>query len=140
MSDLWRLSATEIAAQVRAKKILAREVTQSALARLERANPAINAVVAHDADYSLKQADAVDAKIARGDDPGPLAGVPTTIKCLSDQAGFATTNGLVVQKDLIATTNSPIVDNVLNAGGVIIGRTNTPAFPIAGSPTTSCTG
>jgi len=128
MSDLWRLSATEIAAQVRAKKILAREVTQSALARLERANPAINAVVAHDADYSLKQADAVDAKIARGDDPGPLAGVPTTIKCLSDQAGFATTNGLVVQKDLIATTNSPIVDNVLNAGGVIIGRTNTPAF------------
>jgi len=128
MSDLWRLSATEIAAQVRAKKILAREVTQSALARLERANPAINAVVAHDADYSLKKADAVDAKIARGDDPGPLAGVPTTIKCLSDQAGFATTNGLVVQKDLIATTNSPIVDNVLNAGGVIIGRTNTPAF------------
>ena len=128
MTDLWRLTATEVAAQVRAKKLSAREVTQSALARLERANPAINAVVAHDADYSLKQADAVDTKIARGEDPGPLAGVPTTIKCLSDQAGFATTNGLVAQKDLIATTNSPIVDNVLKAGGVIIGRTNTPAF------------
>ena len=128
MTDLWRLSATEIAVRVRAKKISAREVTQSALARLARANPAINAVVAHDADYSLKQADAVDAKVARGDDPGLLAGVPTTIKCLSDQAGFATTNGLVAQKDLIGKSNSPIVDNVLNAGAVIIGRTNTPAF------------
>ena len=69
MSDHWRLSATETAAQVRAKKISAREVTQSVLARLERANPLINAVVAYDADYSLKQADAVDAKIARGEDP-----------------------------------------------------------------------
>src|SRR5437016_3103417 len=91
MTDLWRLSATEIAAQVRGKKISAREVTQSALARLERANPAINAVVAYDDDYSLKQADAVDAKIARGEDAGSLAGVPVTIKCLADQAGFATT-------------------------------------------------
>src|SRR5579871_1649550 len=128
MSELWRLTATEVAAQVRAKKISAREVTRSALARLERANPAINAVVAYDGDYSLKQADAIDAKIARGEDPGPLAGVPATIKCLSDQAGFASTNGIVAQKDLIATTNSPIVDNLLNAGTVIVGRTNTPAF------------
>src|SRR5438105_815672 len=117
MTDLWRLSATEIAAQVRGKKISARDVIQSALARLERANPAINAVVAYDGDYSLKQADAVDAKIARGEDAGSLAGVPVTIKCLADQAGFATTNGLVAQKDLVAKTNSPIVDNVLKAGG-----------------------
>jgi len=128
MTEIWRLPATDIAAQVRAKKLSAREVTQAALARLERANPLINAVVEHKADYSLKQADAVDAKIARGEDPGLLAGVPVTIKCLSDQAGFATTNGLVAQKDLIATTNSPIVDNLLKAGAVVIGRTNTPAF------------
>jgi len=128
MGEIWRLTATEIAAQVRAKKLSAREVTQSALQRLERANPAINAITAYNADYSLQQADAVDAKIARGDDAGSLAGVPVTIKCLSDQAGFATTNGLVAQKDLIAKSKSPIVDNVLKAGGVIIGRTNTPAF------------
>jgi len=128
MSELWRLSATETAAQVRAKQVSAREVTQSVLTRLEHANPLINAVVAYDGDYSLKQADAVDAKIARGEDAGPLAGVPVTIKCLLDQAGFASTNGLVAQKDLIAATNSPIVDNLLNAGAVMVGRTNTPAF------------
>jgi amidase len=128
MGEIWRLTATEVAAQVRAKRLSAREVTQSALQRLERANPAINAITAYNADYSLQQADAVDAKIARGDDAGSLAGVPVTIKCLSDQAGFATTNGLVAQKDLIAKSNSPIVDNVLKADGVIIGRTNTPAF------------
>jgi len=128
MDDLWRLTATETAARVRTKKISAREVTQSSLARLERVNPLINAVVEYRADYSLAQADAVDAKIARGEDPGPLAGVPVTIKCLSDQAGFATTNGLRAQKDLVATANSPVVDNFLKAGAVIVGRTNTPAF------------
>ena len=62
MSDIWRLTATEVAAQVRAKKISAREATQSALAPLQRANPAINAVVAYDAEYSLKQASAVDGE------------------------------------------------------------------------------
>jgi amidase len=128
MADIWHLTACETADLVRRKKLSARDVTQSALARLERANPAINAVVEYRADYSLQQADSVDAKIARGEDPGSLAGVPATIKCLADQAGFATTNGVVAQKNLVATTNSPIVDNLIKAGAVIIGRTNTPAF------------
>ena len=128
MTDIWRLSALEVAAKVRAKDISAREAMEAALARLERANPLINAVVDHRPDYSLAQADAVDAAIARGEEPGPLAGVPITIKVLTDQAGFATTNGLRIQRDLVARTNSPMVDNFLKAGATIVGRTNTPAF------------
>jgi Amidase len=54
--------------------------------------------------------------IARGEDPGPLAGVPVTTKINVDQAGFATTNGIRLQKDLVAQTNSPVVDNLLRAG------------------------
>jgi amidase len=125
---LWKLSAGEIAALVRAREVSATEVAQSALARLDAVNPMINAVVDHRPDEVLARAREVDQAIARGEDAGPLAGVPVGIKVNIDQAGSATTNGLRGQKDLIARTNSPVVDSLLHAGAVPIGRTNTPAF------------
>ena len=70
----------------------------------------------------------VDAAIARGDDVGALAGVPGHDQGNIDQAGFANTNGLKMQRDLIAKDNSPVVDNLRKAGAVILGRTNCPAF------------
>uniref|UniRef100_UPI0035B473CF amidase family protein n=1 Tax=Paenirhodobacter enshiensis TaxID=1105367 RepID=UPI0035B473CF len=127
-APLWALSATEIAALVRARAVSATEVAQAALGRLDAVNPAINAVVDCNPEETLAAAAAVDAAIAAGRDPGPLAGVPITIKCNVDQIGHATTNGLNAQKDLIATTNSPVVDSLLLAGAVSVGRTNTPAF------------
>lgn len=130
MSDIWRLSAVELAALVRKREVSAVEAAQSALDRLNAVNPAINAVVDHRPEAVLAQAADVDAALARGDDPGPLAGVPVTVKVNVDQAGFATTNGVRLQKDLIATANSPVVDNLQRAGAVILGRTNTPAFSL----------
>lgn len=130
MSDLWRLSAVELAARIRKREVSAREAAQSALGRLDAVNPAINAVVDHRPDDVLAQAAQVDAMLARGEDPGPLAGVPVTVKINVDQAGYATTNGVKLQKDLIAAQNSPVVDNLLRAGAVILGRTNTPAFSL----------
>ena len=76
----------------------------------------------------MAQADAVDAAIARNEEVGPLAGVPVTVKANIDQEGFATTNGLRLQRDVIARSNSPVVDNLRKAGAVIVGRTNCPAF------------
>ncbi len=128
MSELWQLPATELAARVRNKDVSAREIALDGLERLSAANPAINAVVDYRAEDTLAQAEAVDATIKRGEDPGPLAGVTVTTKINTDQAGFATTNGVGLQKALIAQTNSPVVDNLLRAGAVILGRTNTPAF------------
>ena len=130
MSDLWRLSAVELAARIRKREVSAREAAQSALGRLDAVNPAINAVVDHRPDDVLAQAAQVDAMLARGEDPGPLAGVPVTVKINVDQAGYATTNGVDLQKDVIAAENSPVVDNLLRAGAVILGRTNTPAFSL----------
>ncbi|MDQ1761884.1 amidase family protein [Achromobacter aegrifaciens] len=130
MSDLWRLSAVELAARIRKREVSAREAAQSALGRLDAVNPAINAVVDHRPDDVLAQAAQVDAMLARGEDPGPLAGVPVTVKINVDQAGYATTNGVNLQKDVIAAENSPVVDNLLRAGAVILGRTNTPAFSL----------
>ncbi|KWF06454.1 amidase family protein [Burkholderia pseudomultivorans] len=128
MQELWRLSAADLARLIRAKEVSAREAATSALARLDAVNPMINAVVDHRPDDVLQQADAVDAGIARGEDPGVLAGVPVTVKVNVDQAGYASTNGLNLQRDLIATANNPVVDNLRKAGAVILGRTNTPAF------------
>lgn len=130
MTDLWRLSATDLAARIRAKTVSATEVARDALARLDAANPRINAVVDHRPEQVLAEAAAVDAAMARGEDPGPLAGVPVTIKVNADQAGFATTNGLRLQKDLVAAQDSPVVANLRRAGAVVLGRTNTPAFSL----------
>lgn len=128
MTDTWRLSAAELADRIRARQLSAREAAQSALDRLTAVNPAINAVVDCRPEEVLAQADAVDAALARGEDPGILAGVPVTVKVNIDQAGHATTNGVTLQRDLIAASNSPVVDNLRKAGAVILGRTNTPAF------------
>jgi amidase len=128
MEDLWRLSATEITKLVGSKKVSAKEVASAALARLDAVNPRINAVVDHRPAEVLAQAAAVDAAIARNEPVGPLAGVPVTIKVNIDQEGFATTNGLKLQRDVIAKSNSPVVDNLRKAGAVVLGRTNCPAF------------
>lgn len=130
MSDLWRLSAIELASRIRNREVSAVEAAQSALERLNAVNPALNAVVDHRPDEVMARAAVVDAQLARGEDPGVLAGVPVTVKVNVDQAGYATTNGVRLQKDLIAAANSPVVDNLLRAGAVILGRTNTPAFSL----------
>ncbi|MFV0472684.1 MAG: amidase family protein [Pikeienuella sp.] len=130
MSDLWRLSAAETATQVRAGEISAREAAESALARLDAVNPKINAVVQRMDEEALEAADAIDAARAGGAPLGPLAGVPVTIKVNVDQKGHATTNGLRLQKDLIAPDDNPVVANLRRAGAVVVGRTNTPAFSL----------
>src|SRR5207249_10224270 len=107
MQDLWRLPANAIAALIRSKKVSAKEAASVALARLDAINPSINAVVDHRPADVLAQAGAIDAAIARNEDLGPLAGVPVTIKVNIDQEGFASTNGLKLQRDVIARTNSP---------------------------------
>jgi amidase len=124
------MSAGELAAIVRSRRASAKEVVESALARLASVNPMINAVIEEFPDEALQAASAIDRQLSRGELAGPLAGVPITIKANVDQAGHATTNGLRIQRDLIAKVDSPVVANLRKAGAVIIGRTNTPAFSL----------
>ena len=122
MQDLWRLSAAEMASLIRSKKVSAKEAATAALARLDAVNPKINAVVDHRPADVLAQASAIDAAIGRGEDPGPLAGVPVTVKVNIDQEGFATTNGLTLQRDAVAKSNSPVIDNLRKSGAVSLGQ------------------
>src|SRR5262249_29882613 len=77
-----------------------------------------------------EQADRVDSVLARGNDPGPLAGVPVTVKINIDQAGFATTDGSRLQENLVAKSNSPVVDNLVRTGAVLLARSNAPTFAL----------
>jgi amidase len=125
---LWRLSATQLAGLIRSRKISARDAVQAALERLDDVNGCINAVVDYSPAEALTAADVIDARLKAGEEVGALAGVPVTVKVNVDRAGHATTEGVTLQRDLVAKTNNPVVDNLLKAGAVIIGRTNVPAF------------
>jgi amidase len=115
---------------VRRREVSVREATTSVLARIAEVNPNINALPEVLADEALAAADARDQALAAGLSPGPLHGVPVTIKVNVDMAGRATTDGIVAGKDNFATTDSPLVAHLRAAGAVIVGRSNTPAFSL----------
>lgn len=123
---LWSWSAGAIAEAVSAGRLSALEVTEAALARKAAVNGPLNAVVDHFDDAARAEAAARDASRNAGRAPGPLEGVPVTIKVNVDQVGCATTNGLPSLAGLIAREDAPVVANLRAAGAVVIGRTNTP--------------
>jgi amidase len=129
-TELWQFPASEVAHLVRSGKVSAREVADAALERLDSVNPRINAIVDCRPDLVREQADHVDHLLAEGNDPGPLAGVPVTLKINIDQAGFATTDGSRLRKDWVAKFNSPVVDNLIRNGAVLLGRSNSPTFAL----------
>ncbi len=126
--ELWQYDATDLAFLIRTGKASAKEAVDSVLARLHKVNPAINAVVRVYEQDARAAAETADAARARGHALGPLHGVPITIQVNVDVAGHPTDNGVVALKDLIAQEDSPVVANLKQAGAIIIGRTNAPAF------------
>lgn len=129
-SEIWCWRATKIAEHIRRGDISAREAAQSCLDRIAATNGHINAITHTLAESALRDADAADAKRARGESLGLLHGVPVTVKCNVDVVGQPTTHGVVAKRDLIAGIDSPVVSNLHRAGAVIVGRTNTPAFSL----------
>lgn len=127
-NEIWRWDATRTAAAIAGREVSSREAVTSCLARLAAVNARLNAVTVDLGAHALEAADRADAAVARGDALGPLHGVPVSIKENVDQAGCATTNGIVAFRDLVATDDSPVVANWTRAGAIVIGRTNTPGF------------
>ncbi len=125
---IWQWHASRIASAVANGPVSAREVIEAVRERIAQTNGGINAIVEDLGDEAMAAADEIDHAIAAGDVPGPLAGVPVTIKVNVDQEGWATTNGVAAFADNIAPANAPIVENLKRAGAIVIGRTNTPEF------------
>jgi amidase len=127
-SELWRWSATQLAHGIATAQVSAREVVQSCLERIEAVNPGLTALVEVRPEEALRAAAEADRLTASGVDVGPLHGVPVAIKVNSDQAGYATTNGVTAFKDNTSSIDSPQAANFRRSGAILLGRSNTPAF------------
>lgn len=130
-TDLWRMSATELAEAIRSRKVSSQEVVEAHLQRIEAVNPAVNAVVVVLGEQAVDAAKAADHKVASGGDLPPLHGVPFTIKENIDLAGTPTTNGLKALAGAYPGLDSPDVERLKTAGAIPIGRTNMPDLAIS---------
>ncbi len=126
MSDLWRRSASDLAALIARKETSSCEVVEAHLTRIAAVNPKLNAVVKVLAEEARVGADEADRKVAAKEALGPLHGVPFTIKENIDLAGAATTWGLPAFARAVVSLDAPIVERMRRAGAVPIGRTNMP--------------
>ncbi|PYS45821.1 MAG: amidase, partial [Acidobacteria bacterium] len=109
---MWQASAVEVAAGIREKRFSCSEVMVSVVDRIRALNPNLNAIVMDLTERALADAAAADRALKSGAEPGPLFGVPVTIKVNIDQEGQATTNGLPAFANLIAPADSPLVRNL----------------------------
>lgn len=132
--ELCELSAVDLAARIRRKEVSARDVMAAHLARIERVNPKVNAIVTLVADRAMADAARADEQAARGGALGVLHGLPIAHKDLVDTAGIRTTRGSMFYKDNIPTRDALIVSRIKAAGAITCGKTNTPELG-AGSQT-----
>lgn len=127
-SRLWRLEAAEMARLAAAGSVSGRELVTSCLDRMDAINPIVNAVTEIRREEALSAADEADRRRANGKPLGSLHGVPVVIKINIDQCGAATDNGVRANRALVAERDNPVVANLRQAGAIIIGRTNAPAY------------
>ena len=125
MSILYR-SAFDLADDIKQGALTSSEVLEFFLDRVDRFNPEVNAVVQLDADRARWRADEADAAAARGEDWGPLHGVPLTIKDAYLTEGIVSANGMPEYRDNLPTRNSDGVQRYVDAGAIVSGKTNTP--------------
>jgi amidase len=131
---LHRWTARDLAAAIARRELSAREVVAAHLERIDRVNPRLNAIVSLRPEAALADADAADRRLARGERPGPLHGLPIAIKDLEDTAGIRTTYGSRLFADHVPDADSLVVRRLRAAGAIVVGKTNTPEFG-AGSHT-----
>ncbi len=118
-------TATTLAGRIRDRALAARDAVAAALASIEARDPALGAFTAVTAARALARAEAVDAAIARGEDPGPLAGVPFAVKNLFDVAGLPTLAGSRINRDdPPAASDATLVARLEAAGAVLVGALN----------------
>ncbi|GAA1345559.1 amidase [Saccharothrix algeriensis] len=134
---MWEWAAVEQAAAVRSGRVSAVELVRAHLDRIAEVNPRVNAVTQLLAEQAVEQARALDRRRAAGEDVGPLAGVPFTVKESIAVRGVPTTHGAVRLKDFVAPDDAPPVARLRAAGAIPVGHTNMPTLTLAGVHTRS---
>ncbi len=132
--ELCLKTATELRRLIDLKSVSAVELLNAHLEQIEATNPTLNAIVTLVPEHALDMAKNVDAQLARGENPGLLAGLPVAHKDLVNTKGIRTTYGSRIYKDHVPDENALIVQRIIAAGAVTLGKTNTPEWG-AGSQT-----
>src|SRR5215210_8167233 len=132
--EICFLRATELARGIRTRELSVLEVMEAHLAQIERVNNEVNAIVTLTAEEAVNRARAADEALARGEEVGPLCGLPVAHKDLSPTRGVRTTFGSLVYRDFVPDRDALIVERLKEAGAISVGKTNTPEFG-AGSQT-----
>ncbi len=133
-ANICGMTAVAMAEEIRQGHLSATEVVQAHLRRIEAVNPGINAIIALDEEAALAAARAADLKQARGEELGPLHGLPVAHKDNQAVAGMPTTHGSPLFANNIAAVDSVVVERQRKAGAITLGKTNLPEFA-AGSHT-----
>ncbi|MCL6611286.1 MAG: Asp-tRNA(Asn)/Glu-tRNA(Gln) amidotransferase subunit GatA [Peptococcaceae bacterium] len=126
--DLCRCPATVLARLIREKKVSPVEVVTAFLDRIDRVNPLINAYCTVAGEKALDSAREAERAVMSGAPAGPLHGVPVAVKDLTPTAGIRTTYGSKIFENHVPARDAVIVERVKKAGGIILGKTNTPEF------------
>src|SRR5215472_11702341 len=126
--DIAAATAAELAQAIRDRQLSSRELLGALLARAERVNPALNAIVAWDVERAMVRAKAADDAIAHGEHAGPLHGLPMTVKDTWETAGLVTTSGAAEFAGNVPAADALGVSRLRQAGAIIFGKTNTPAY------------
>ena len=123
------LPATELVALIKRKKVSPVEVVDGVLDRIRTINPRLNAFVTLTEESARREAKVAErALMKRGARLGPLHGVPFSVKDLVITRGVRTTFGTPLYRDNVPTEDAPIVERMKGAGGIMLGKTNTPTF------------
>jgi amidase len=122
------LPIREQARLIRSRGVSASELLEAHLQRIASVNPCVNAIVTLDAERALADARAADAAIARGDEVGPLHGLPAAIKDTHDVTGMRTTHGSPLFAEHVAREDELLVARIRAAGAIVLGKTNVPEF------------
>ena len=131
--SILRSTAAELAERIATGELSAREVAQAHLDQIEAVDGSVRAFLHVDVERALAAADAVDARRAGGDQLGPLAGVPLAMKDIFTLAGMPTTCGSRILEGWVPPYNSTITDRLLEAGVVVLGKTNMDEFAMGSS-------
>jgi Asp-tRNA(Asn)/Glu-tRNA(Gln) amidotransferase A subunit family amidase len=126
--DLSYMPATELARMIRAREISAAEVVANSLDRIHQVNPALNCFCFVYEDEALERAREADRAVAAGAELGALHGVPIAIKDLTPTAGKTTTMGSYAYEHYVPDRDALIVEKLLGAGAIMVGKTTTPEF------------
>ncbi len=127
-SDLAYMPAVELARRIGGREVSCLEVTDLVIRRIEASQPKLNAFITVCAEEARAAACEADAAIARGDDTGPLHGVPVSVKDIINTAGVRTTWGSLLMADNVPDTDAVAVARLRKAGAIVVGKTTTSEF------------